>query len=66
MNKYSLLAGMRTAAQMISEASVRFNINPKVILSTLQKEQSLITRKAPLAADLAHQPAKVPPMFNSG
>lgn len=37
----------KTAAQMISEASIRFNINPKIILATLQKEQSLLTAKYP-------------------
>jgi hypothetical protein len=33
----------KTAATIIWEASRRWNINPKVILSTLQKEQSLLT-----------------------
>ena len=37
----------KTAAQMIADASVRFNINPKIILATLQKEQSLLTTKNP-------------------
>ena len=37
----------KTAAQMISEASIHFNINPKIILATLQKEQSLLTTKNP-------------------
>jgi peptidoglycan hydrolase CwlO-like protein len=37
----------KTAAEMISDASVRFNINPKIILATLQKEQSLLTTKHP-------------------
>jgi hypothetical protein len=37
----------KTAAQMISDASVRFNVNPKIILATLQKEQSLLTTKHP-------------------
>jgi hypothetical protein len=37
----------KSAAQMISDASVHFNINPKVILATLQKEQSLLSTKYP-------------------
>jgi hypothetical protein len=37
----------KSAAQMISEACVRFNINPKVMLATLQKEQSLLSTKHP-------------------
>jgi hypothetical protein len=37
----------KTAAQMISEACIRFNINPKIMLATLQKEQSLLTQKYP-------------------
>ena len=36
-----------SAAQMISDASIHFNINPKIILVTLQKEQSLLTTKHP-------------------
>jgi hypothetical protein len=36
-----------TAAQMIADASARYNINPKVLLTTLQKEQSLISRPRP-------------------
>ena len=38
---------VKTAAQMISDASIKFNINPKIILATLQKEQSLLTAKNP-------------------
>jgi hypothetical protein len=38
---------VKSAAQIISDASVKFNINPKVILATLQKEQSLLTTKNP-------------------
>jgi peptidoglycan hydrolase CwlO-like protein len=34
----------RTAAQMIAEASVAYGVSPKVILVTLQKEQSLLTQ----------------------
>jgi len=37
----------QTAAQMIAEASVNFNVSPKVILATLQKEQSLLSAKSP-------------------
>jgi peptidoglycan hydrolase CwlO-like protein len=41
-------AGVRkTAAEMIADASVNFNVNPKVILATLQKEQSLLSTKNP-------------------
>jgi len=40
----------KTAAQMISDACVRFNINPKTILATLQKEQSLLSTKHPSAS----------------
>jgi hypothetical protein len=41
------LGATKSAAQMISEACLRFNINPKIILATLQKEQSLLTTKYP-------------------
>ena len=34
---------MKTAAQIIWDAAHAWNLNPKVILATLQKEQSLIT-----------------------
>ena len=37
----------KTAAQMIADASVNFNVSPKVILATLQKEQSLLSTKNP-------------------
>jgi len=37
----------QTAAEMIAEASVNFNVSPKVILATLQKEQSLLSTKNP-------------------
>jgi peptidoglycan hydrolase CwlO-like protein len=37
----------KSAAEMIADACVKFNINPKVILATLQKEQSLLTVKNP-------------------
>lgn len=38
---------VRTAAEMIAEASVAWGISPKVILATLQKEQSLISYTNP-------------------
>ncbi len=37
----------KSAAQMISDACIRFNINPKIMLATLQKEQSLLSTKHP-------------------
>jgi peptidoglycan hydrolase CwlO-like protein len=37
----------KTAAQMIAEACANFGISPKVILVTLQKEQSLLTATNP-------------------
>jgi peptidoglycan hydrolase CwlO-like protein len=37
----------KTAAQMIAEAAVEFGVSPKVIIVTLQKEQSLIGRPNP-------------------
>lgn len=37
----------KTAAQMIAEASVAWGVSPKVVLATLQKEQSLISRSSP-------------------
>jgi hypothetical protein len=36
----------KTAAQMISQECIRFNINPKIMLVTLQKEQSLLSKHA--------------------
>ncbi len=36
-----------TAAQMIAEASATWKVSPKVILATLQKEQSLLTDPSP-------------------
>ncbi|HEY5540795.1 MAG TPA: hypothetical protein VIL41_05010 [Coriobacteriia bacterium] len=42
----------RTAAQMISQESIRFNINPKIMLATLQKEQSLLTAEYPSQSQL--------------
>lgn len=38
------LGRLRTAAELIWDASVKTGINPQVILVTLQKEQSLITK----------------------
>ncbi len=38
---------VKSAAQMIAEASAAWNVNPEVILATLQKEQSLLSRSAP-------------------
>jgi peptidoglycan hydrolase CwlO-like protein len=43
----------KTAAEMIADASVKFNVNPKVILATLQKEQSLLSTKDPSAKQYA-------------
>lgn len=37
----------KTAAQMIAEASSAWGVSPKVVLATLQKEQSLISRSSP-------------------
>jgi peptidoglycan hydrolase CwlO-like protein len=37
----------KTAAQMIAEACVAHGVSPKVVLATLQKEQSLISRSSP-------------------
>jgi peptidoglycan hydrolase CwlO-like protein len=37
----------KSAAEMISDACIKFNINPKTMLATLQKEQSLLTAKHP-------------------
>ncbi|MGB4593606.1 MAG: hypothetical protein WBI63_07550 [Coriobacteriia bacterium] len=39
---------IKTTAQMIYEAAVQWRISPMVILVTLQKEQSLLTRSSPL------------------
>jgi len=39
----------RTAAQMISEVSSAYRINPQVLIVLLQKEQGLITATAPTA-----------------
>jgi peptidoglycan hydrolase CwlO-like protein len=37
----------KTTAEMIADASVKWGISPKVILATLQKEQSLLTANNP-------------------
>ena len=37
---------------MISQECIRFNINPKVMLATLQKEQSLLSAKHPTQRQL--------------
>jgi hypothetical protein len=37
----------KSAAEMIADASVAFNVSPKVLLATLQKEQSLLSTKNP-------------------
>jgi len=38
---------MMSAAEMIEEAALAWNVSPKVILVTLQKEQSLLSRRNP-------------------
>lgn len=38
---------VKSAAQIIHEASVRWGVSPKVVMATLQKEQSLLTRSNP-------------------
>lgn len=38
---------MMSTAQMIEEAALAWNVSPKVILATLQKEQSLLSRRNP-------------------
>jgi len=43
--------GGRSAAEIIKAAADRHGVNPKVILVTLQKEQSLVLRKKALPAD---------------
>jgi hypothetical protein len=42
----------KSAAQMISQECIRFNINPKVMLATLQKEQSLLGNAHPQQSQL--------------
>jgi hypothetical protein len=37
----------KSAAEMIADAAVAWNVSPKVILVTLQKEQSLLGRSGP-------------------
>lgn len=43
------LGQTKTAAQMIADAAAYWNISPKVILVTLQKEQSLLSAQSPAA-----------------
>lgn len=45
-------SGQASAAQIIAGAARDWHINPKVLLVTLQKEQSLLTTKAPSQAKL--------------
>ena len=42
-NPSATIAGSQTAAEIIWNAAQQYNINPQVLLITLQKEQSLIT-----------------------
>jgi len=42
----------KSAAKIIADASDRYDINPKVLLVTLQKEQSLITDASPTQTQL--------------
>lgn len=42
----------KSAAQMISQECIRFNVNPKVMLATLQKEQSLLGNAHPKQSQL--------------
>jgi len=44
----------RSAAQIISDASKAYGINPEVILATLQKEQSLVTTPNPTSSQLTY------------
>ena len=51
-NPAQVPAGQASAAQIIAGAARDWHINPKVLLVTLQKEQSLLTAKAPSQATL--------------
>lgn len=42
----------KTAAEIITDAAAAWNVNPRVLLVTLQKEQSLISRTSPSAQAL--------------
>lgn len=42
----------KSAAEMIAEAGVAWGVSPKVIMATLQKEQSLLTRGSPTQRSL--------------
>jgi hypothetical protein len=44
--------GKKLASQFIFEAAQKYKISPKVILVTLQKERSLVTKKTPTQCDL--------------
>ena len=46
------LGRLRTAAELIWDASTAVGMNPQVIIVTLQKEQTLITRQFPSDASL--------------
>lgn len=41
-----------SAAQIISDASQAYSVNPRVILATLEKEQSLVTDPTPTASQI--------------
>lgn len=43
---------VKSAAEIIYESSLRYGVNPKVLIVLLQKEQSLITSKAPTQKQL--------------
>lgn len=42
---------VKSAAEIISEAAAGAGVNPKVILTTLQKEQSLLSKRSPAQRD---------------
>jgi hypothetical protein len=45
-------AVVKPASQIIAEAAQYWNVNPKIVLATLQKEQSLLAAKSPSAYTL--------------
>jgi hypothetical protein len=49
---YYSCGNSRLAAQIIYDASQAYGINPRVILATLQKEQSLVTDPSPAASQI--------------
>jgi hypothetical protein len=64
-------AGGKSAAQLIWEAGQNHNISPKVLLVTLQKEQSLITDTWPFQMQYLHAlgaycPDNPPPSWPNG